>query len=138
MNKLYEKQSYLNNIPTVITSSFEKNGKKYITLEDTIFFPEEGGQYADTGYLISGNTKINILDGQLHGEDIWYEVDSVVDAGNKVTAVLDWDKRFLRMQNHSGEHIISGLINKMYGLNNVGFHLSDDKPVTLDMDGVLT
>lgn len=143
MNKIYETDSYRKKINTTIESCNEENGKYFVTFEDTIFFPEEGGQYADTGVIMSGDKEIRLINGEyLKSKDaeasIRYEVDSFIEPGSKVECSLDWDLRYSRMQNHSGEHIISGLINAKYGFNNVGFHLSDDAPVTLTLDGVLT
>ena len=141
MNKLYEKQSYLKeNTTTVLTCENTSDGI-FITLQDTIFFPEEGGQYADTGTLILEDTKeeIKLIDGiYIDSDNIKYKVDKPVTPGSTICCHLDWDKRFARMQNHSGEHILTGLIHNTYGYNNVGFHLSDDGPVTLNMDGMLT
>ncbi len=145
MNKIYENESYNRRIETVVTSLEETDNGVFITLEDSIFFPEEGGQYADTGIIIYGDEEITLSNGILiqseaDGKEtiIKYAVSKPAPAGAKVICVLDWDKRYSRMQNHSGEHIISGLIYREFGYNNAGFHLSDDGPVTLDVDHKLT
>src|SRR5699024_2829610 len=111
------------------------DGKNWIRLKDTIFFPEEGGQYADTGILRNGDVTVRVLDGQLKQGEIFYLVDQPLEAGAQVECVLDWEQRFMRMQQHTGEHILTGLIHRHFGYNNVGFHLSDESPVTLDLDG---
>ena len=142
--KLYEKNSYLRECKAVVTECITEDEGISIKLDKTIFFPEEGGQYSDTGLLIAGDKKVKILKGELtcsaiEGDpDIRYLVDTVIEAGTEVKCIIDWDIRFSRMQNHSGEHIVSGLIHNMYGYNNIGFHLSDDEPVTLVCDGKLT
>jgi alanyl-tRNA synthetase len=142
--KIYEKQSYLKELSTEVTACFYEGDSVYMQLKETIFFPEEGGQYSDTGYITAGEKTVHILKGELIGSategdtDIRYLVDGEIAAGTKVKCFLDWDKRFDRMQNHSGEHILSGLIHNLYGYNNIGFHLSDDEPVTLVCDGKLT
>lgn len=151
MNKVYETDSYAGHIRSKVLSCEPQGDRFRITLSDSIFFPEEGGQYADTGRLIptgaeSGSSddlrEIRLLQGEYHknGAEPWisYLVDRFVEPGTTVDCELDWDIRYDRMQNHSGEHILSGLIHNTYGLNNVGFHLSDDGPVTLTMDGELT
>ncbi len=143
MIKLYEKQSYLKENITTVTSCESDGDRIYLTLEETIFFPEEGGQHADTGVIIPasdhiGNKSVHILNGEVRGDIIVYEVDCDIQPGTKVKCVLDWEKRFLRMQNHSGEHLFTGLVHNKYGYNNVGFHLSDDAEVTLDFDGILS
>lgn len=158
MNKIYETQSYTKTISTTVTSYIEENGKHYITFEDSIFFPEEGGQYADTGVITANGKEIKLLGGEFIKSasavstdnpdgravlstaetSIRYMVSEQIDTGTSVECVLDWDIRYSRMQNHSGEHIMSGLIHNKYGLENIGFHLSDDGPVTLTMNGVLS
>lgn len=141
MVKLYEKQSYLSECEAVITDCFTKDGFVYVRLDRTIFFPEEGGQYADLGELVYGdNTSVRLLGGEVtdkSGKDIIYRVESEVPVG-EVKCILNWDLRYERMQNHSGEHVLTGTIHNEFGYDNVGFHLSDDGPVTLDMNGVLT
>ena len=142
--KIYERQSYLKELDTVVTESTCEDGQIYVKLKETVLFPEEGGQYSDAGVIVFGDKKVNVLKGELLGNategetDIRYLVDSEIPAGSEVKCILDWDKRFSRMQNHSGEHIVSGLIHNLYGYNNIGFHLSDDEPVTLTVDGKLS
>ena len=141
MVKLYEKQSYLSECEAVVTDCFTKDGFVYVRLDRTLFFPEEGGQYADLGELVYGdNTSVRLLGGEVtdkSGKDIIYRVESEVPVG-EVKCILNWDLRYERMQNHSGEHVLTGTIHNEFGYDNVGFHLSDDGPVTLDMNGVLT
>ena len=142
--KVYEKQSYCREIQTVVTDCTVENESVYIKLGKSIFFPEEGGQYADTGTLTYEDKTVQLLDGELLGAaregdtDIRYRVSEAIPTGTSVLCKLDWEKRFDRMQNHSGEHIISGLLHSHFGYNNIGFHLSDDEPVTLLVDGALT
>ena len=142
--KVYERQSYLEELETTVTESTCEEGQFYVKLKETVLFPEEGGQYSDTGFLLYGDKKVSVLKGELIGNasegetDIRYAVDSEIPAGSSVRCVLDWKTRFSRMQNHSGEHIVSGLIHNLYGYNNIGFHLSDDEPVTLTVDGKLS
>lgn len=113
-----------------------------VVLDQTAFFPEEGGQSADTGTLAG----FPVRDVQIEGGEIHHYVDISEGAsgvgetfaeGKQVRGVLDWTHRFSNMQQHSGEHIFSGLVHRHYGLDNVGFHLSD-REVTLDFNGVLT
>ena len=136
--KLYENESYKKENQTTVLSCETTDGKTWIRLEDTIFFPEEGGQYADTGSLKAGDDVIRILDGQIKDGEIFYLVDRPVVPGCQVDCTLDWETRFMRMQQHTGEHILTGVIHNHFGYNNVGFHLSDDSPVTLDLDGMLS
>lgn len=117
----------------------------HVVLDATAFFPEGGGQYADPGTLAG----CPVIDVQERGEEITHTV-SISDLNGKphpftvgatVTGEVDAATRLSRMQNHTGEHIISGIVHRLYGYKNVGFHLGDrgDSPdVTLDFDGVLT
>ncbi|MCR5620134.1 MAG: hypothetical protein K6F65_08535 [Lachnospiraceae bacterium] len=142
--KVYERQSFLKELETIVTESTCEDGQFYVKLKETILFPEEGGQYSDAGFLLYGDRKVSVLNGELIGNasegdtDIRYAVDCEIPAGSSVRCVLDWKTRFSRMQNHSGEHIVSGLIHNLYGYDNIGFHLSDDEPVTLTVSGKLS
>ena len=145
MKRLYEKNSYITECVTTVTACEERADGIYIMLEDTIFFPEEGGQYADTGFITYNDIRVDVLDGRLLTNAttdvnmiISYKVSDTIPVGTQVTCHLDWEKRFSRMQNHSGEHILTGLIHNKFGFDNVGFHLSDDGPVTLNINGILS
>lgn len=112
-----------------------------VVLDATAFFPEGGGQYPDKGSLAgcpvtdvqekNGVITHTVSLSHLNGEPHPFAV------GVCVQGELDAPTRFARMQNHSGEHIISGIVHRLYGYKNVGFHLGDGD-VTLDFNGVLT
>ena len=116
----------------MVLSCEEKDDKYLITLDKTAFFPEGGGQYADKGSL----SDANVLDVQIKDNIIYHLTDKPLNIGDTVTGKIDWDTRFSRMQNHTGEHIVSGVIHNFYGYNNVGFHMND-RFITLDVDGPL-
>lgn len=112
----------------------DKDGGKYrVRLDRTGFFPEEGGQAADRGTLDG----IGVLDVQIEGDVIWHVLGEPVQVGKSVVGKVDWERRFDFMQQHSGEHIVSGLVHGRFGFDNVGFHLGMDE-VTLDFNGVLS
>lgn len=142
--KIYETQSYTKEYETTVTECVKEADSFYIKLKESIFFPEEGGQYSDTGTLCFGEKEVRILKGELLGSseegdtDVRYLVDGEIPPGTAVSCLLDWENRFDRMQNHSGEHILSGLIYSTFGYRNTGFHLSDTESVTVDTDGLLT
>lgn len=154
MNKIYENDSYLRECDTVIERCDLTADGAYIYIRDSIFFPEEGGQYADTGRIVLNAYELDVLDGQIIGSGIRYKVDysescrksfaelpalsDILVTNSQIHCILDYDKRYDRMQNHTGEHILTGTVHNDYGYNNVGFHLSDDGLVTLDLDGPLT
>lgn len=102
-------------------------------LDKTAFFPGGGGQESDTGML--GLAKV--IGAKERGEDIVHFTDSPLAVGSTVEGRLNWSQRHRRMQNHSGEHLLSGVIHSRYGFENVGFHMGQDF-VTVDYSGELT
>ncbi len=130
--KLYENNSYLKDFTATILSCEEKNGEYLVVLDRTAFFPEGGGQAPDLGVI--GNAQVQ--DVQIREDVIYHKVDSYFAVGAVAECSIDWDTRFVRMQNHSAEHLVSGTIHNLYGYNNVGFHMSKSF-ITLDVDGVL-
>ena len=98
-----------------------------VVLDRTAFFPEQGGQKADRGTL--GGAKL--LDAEINEGVIVHILDAPLEAGSEVEGEVDWPRRFDFMQQHTGEHILSGLANRLYGAENVGFHLSE-REVQLD------
>lgn len=131
--KLYYKDSHLRQFEaTVISCEEGKNGYELI-LDKTAFFPEGGGQLADTGTI--GEARVS--DVQEEGDRIIHYVNQHVEPGTSCVCTLDWEQRFRRMQNHSGEHIVSGLVHRKYGFSNIGFHMGHDA-ITIDFDGELS
>lgn len=129
--KLYYKNPYMKSFTAKVLRS-ERCGDKYsVVLDRTAFFPEEGGQTADTGYI--GTSRV--LDVKEYKDEIVHITDTKVELG-EVECTLDFDTRFEKMQLHTAEHILCGIIYAKYGFANVGFHLGDDV-VTFDIDGEL-
>ena len=132
--KLYEQDSYLKNFTAEVQKCIPDGDFFKIVLNKTAFFPEGGGQYADHGTL----NNANVLDVQIDKNGtIFHKTDKALKEKTIVTGTLDWNRRFRHMQNHSGEHIISGIIHSLYGLDNIGFHLGEDY-VTCDYSEMLT
>ncbi|MBE6017379.1 MAG: alanyl-tRNA editing protein [Lachnospiraceae bacterium] len=122
----------------VIACTAREDGLYDVLLDRTLFFPEEGGQSPDTGFLSCGQIRADISDVQENKNgEIIHESDKPFDEGAEVTGEISFDHRFNNMQQHTGEHIFSGLVNQLYGYDNVGFHLSDNE-VTMDYNGTLT
>ena len=121
----------------VISCSPAKKGYALI-LSDTLFYPEGGGQSADKGVIrLSDGSEIFVSDVKRNSRDeVEHYIDTSIPEGTKVHGTIDFDHRFSLMQNHSGEHIVSGLIHKTYGYENVGFHMSD--VITIDISGELS
>lgn len=131
--KLYDNDSYATDFDAVVLKC-EKCLDKYKTeLDRTLFFPEEGGQCADKG-TIDG---VDICHVELCGDTIYHYSTMPFEVGKAVHGTIDFKLRFRNMQNHSGEHIICGIAHKLFGYDNVGFHLGDDY-VTMDLDGLLS
>lgn len=131
--KLYENDSYIKEFSAIVLSCEEKDGAYFVVLDKTAFFPEGGGQDADKGKM----GEADVLDVQIKNDIIYHKVNKSFSENEKVTCILDWETRFVRMQNHTGEHIVSGVIHSLFGYNNVGFHMNDTL-ITLDVDGPLT
>ena len=131
--RLFDKDSYISDFTaTVIDCRENENGTFDVLLDQTAFFPEGGGQKADTGKIAS----LPVLDVQDKGGMIFHILPAPLPSSTSVHAQVDFEARFDRMQNHSGEHIVSGLVHKHFGYNNVGFHLNDTE-MTFDFDGYL-
>lgn len=132
-DKLFYKDGYMQEFTATIISCEEGKKGYELVLDQTAFFPEGGGQYGDQGYLDS----VRVVDTKEKGGLVYHYTKEPLEAGKQVTGRLDWGLRFDRMQQHSGEHIISGLVHKRYGYNNVGFHLADEY-CTMDFDGPIS
>ncbi|MBQ8923110.1 MAG: alanyl-tRNA editing protein [Oscillospiraceae bacterium] len=139
--KLYDTDSYLREFTAkVLTCDPLPDAKKRgdgaafaVTLDQTAFFPEGGGQTADTGNL--GNAVVTDVQ-EVNGEILHY-TDVPLEPGIEIKGVLNWEQRLRKMQNHTGEHLVSGIVHRQFGYDNVGFHLGTDG-VTVDFSGVLT
>ena len=117
-----------------ICLSCEPAGNGFVsTLDRTAFFPEGGGQLADTGYI--GN--IRVTDVHEKGGQVLHYSDKPLNPGEHYSCGIDSEQRLRRMQNHSGEHIVSGLIHAKFGYDNVGFHMGDDF-MTIDFNGEIS
>ena len=106
-----------------------KGGGK-AALDGTVFYPEGGGQPADRGTLtLADGTVLTVTDVHKSAGVIWHTVASLpesVSAGAVVTEAIDWTWRFDKMQQHTGEHILSGILHRMFGAENMGFHIGSD------------
>lgn len=127
--KLFYEDSFTDKFTArVLSCEKGKNGYQ-VVLDRTAFFPEGGGQFGDTGFL----NGIRVTDTREKEGKIWHVTEEPLETGSVVDGVLDFEQRFERMQQHTGEHIVSGIVHSLYGCNNVGFHLGDEL-TTLDFD----
>lgn len=140
--KLYDEDAYRTEFEAVVAhAEMRPDGRCDVVLDQTVFFPEEGGQYPDRGTLDGFSVEdVQIADGEIH--HIVGPVSSAAEsaptahftAGRTVSGQIDWADRYSKMQMHSGEHIFSGLVYKRFGYDNVGFHLSPED-MTMDFEG---
>lgn len=128
--KLYYEDCHLRQFTAAVTGCIETPKGWEVTLSATAFYPEGGGQACDLGTL--GNA--NVLDVRERGENVVHLCDAPLCVGDTVEGRIDWDRRFDLMQQHTGEHILSGLIHEKYGYHNVGFHVGK-QTVEIDFDG---
>ena len=131
--KLYYKDSHLFTFEAAVLDCREEKKGYSVVLDKTAFFPEGGGQLADTGVLGG----VRVLDVHERGGEIRHYTDAPLEIGAHVEGCVDAEQRLRRMQNHSGEHILSGLIHNTYGFDNVGFHMGAECMI-IDFSGELT
>lgn len=146
--KLYDRDAYATEFEADIIScepNMADDRQFDIILNQTLFFPEEGGQSPDMGILggyrvvdvqIKNGVITHTVDTSA-GECCEVEKEAELAAGVHVQGKIDWRHRFYNMQQHSGEHIFSGIVHSRFGFENVGFHLSDSV-VTMDFSGVIS
>ena len=134
--KLFYNDSHLSKFTAMVLECepYEKKEGCYaVELDRTAFFPEGGGQYADTGKLKDAK----VSDVREKNGRILHITDQPFEAGEIVEGEIDWETRFMKMQQHTGEHIVSGLVHKRFGYQNVGFHLGSED-CTMDFNGEIT
>ena len=129
--KYYEADAYRREADAVILAAEpDGRGGGKLALDGTIFYPEGGGQPADHGTLtLPDGARLTVTDVHEQGGVIWHRVDALPDTaapGTAVTGRIDWAWRFDKMQQHTGEHILSGILHQMFGAENVGFHIGSD------------
>ena len=131
--KLFYMDSHIREFTAKVLSC-EKGKHGYdVILDRTAFYPEGGGQPGDRG-VIGG---VRVTDTHEAGGQVVHYCESPVEVGTEVDCAIDWDWRFRLMQQHSGEHMVSGFIHQAFGYSNVGFHMGKDS-VTIDFDGPIT
>lgn len=131
-SELYDINPYQKDFDAKVISCVNAKDHFEAVLSCTAFYPEGGGQPADHGTL--GPAKVF----DVHKKDgtVVHYCDQPLSEGTIVHGAIDWQRRFDHMQNHSGEHIVSGLIHKHFGYDNVGFHMGET--IQIDFDGPLS
>ena len=128
--KLYYEDSHRKSFSARVLSCEEAKGGWEIILDATAFYPEGGGQACDLGVL--GESAV--LDVQERGAAVVHLCHKPLAVGETVEGTVDWARRFDLMQQHSGEHMVSGVIHSLYGFQNMGFHIGSEL-VTVDVAG---
>ncbi len=130
--KLFYEDGYLSQFTATVLSCEEQDGRFLVTLDATAFYPEVGGQAGDTGTL----NGIRVLDTQEVGDTVVHDCAAPLEVGAKAEGIIDFDRRFDLMQQHTGEHMLSGLVHRRYGYHNKGYHVGAEF-VTVDFDGII-
>ncbi len=128
--KLYYEDSHIRSFDAVVIECVQRDGYYEIVLDKTAFFPEGGGNPADTGTL----GEVKVLHTFERGDEVVHRCGGPLEAGGTVHGEIDWEKRFSNMQNHTAEHIVSGIVHRRHGYANVGFHMGAEG-VIVDFDG---
>ncbi len=147
--KLYYQDAYMQEFTAEVLDCREAEKGYRVILSETAFYPEGGGQPSDTGVLSpvseedqkSGHKEqprqiVHVLEVQEEAGELLHYTDAPLPVGLRVSGKIDWARRFDLMQQHSGEHIVSGLVHEAYGYDNVGFHMGSDV-ITIDFSGEL-
>lgn len=127
--KLYYQDPLLKTFTAQVLTCTETEGGYAVTLSATAFYPEGGGQACDTGALDDAR----VLDVREKGDDIIHLCDKAFTPGATVTGAIHWERRLDLAQQHAGEHILSGILHKLYGCHNTGFHVGAEV-VQVDFD----
>ena len=127
--RLFYEDCHLQTFTARVALCEETDSGYLVTLDATAFYPEGGGQACDTGVLGG----VRVLDVQEKDGRILHLCEAALAVGAEVTGTIDYESRFQRMQQHTGEHILSGILNRCYGCHNVGFHMGSEF-VEVDFD----
>ncbi|MBR7122695.1 MAG: alanyl-tRNA editing protein [Oscillospiraceae bacterium] len=127
--KLYYGDSHQKTFTATVTCCRETAGGFWVTLNQTAFYPEGGGQACDLGSLGG----IRVLDVQERDGKVLHLCEKPLAVGASVQGEIDWQRRFDLMQQHTGEHIVSGIVHRVFGGHNVGFHMGAEE-ITIDFD----
>ncbi len=131
--RLYETDSYLKSFKATVLSSTETNGEYWVQLDKTAFFPEGGGQASDEGTI--GGAAVSFV--KREGNIILHKTEKPLTVGAEVLGEIDWELRYSRMQSHTAEHILSGVVHSLFGFDNIGFHMGE-RVMSVDFSGSLS
>ena len=128
--KLYYEDCHMRKFSSTVIGCTQVDNGWQVVLDATAFYPEGGGEAPDLG-ILGG---VNVLDVQEKDGEVIHLCDAPLTVGTTVEGEIDWARRFDLMQQHTGEHIISGLLHEKFGYMNTGFHVGTDR-MEVDFDG---
>lgn len=128
--RLFYEDCHLYSFSACVMGCEAVDGEYAVILDATAFYPEGGGQACDIGTL----NEVRVLDVSEVDGKIIHLCDRALPVGQQVAGQIDMARRFDLMQQHTGEHIVSGIISRRYGWHNVGFHIGNEG-ITIDFDG---
>lgn len=131
--RLYYDDVYIKEFQAKVLDCREEKCGYRIVLDESAFYPEGGGQPSDQGYL----DDVKVVDVHEKNGELLHYTSEPLKIGEIVHGRIDWERRFDLMQQHSGEHMVSGLIHETFGYDNVGFHMGSDV-ITIDFNGMIT
>lgn len=135
--KLFYNDSYATTFTAEVIDCFENKDHFAIVLDKTLFYPEGGGQPCDHGVIRFGGETAEVFDVREKNGIICHYSRTAIPVGTVIEGEIDFERRFDLMQQHTGEHMISGIVHSLFGYDNVGFHLSE-KDMSLDFSGPLS
>jgi alanyl-tRNA synthetase len=128
--KLYYQNAYLKSFSAeLINQEIDESGRLYAVLSQTAFYPTGGGQPFDTGTL----NDIKVMDVEEIDGEIRHYIETHLDTTDSIKGMIDWERRFDHMQQHSGQHILSAAFEELYHYKTVSFHLGKDT-LTIDLE----
>ncbi|KAH3662570.1 hypothetical protein OGAPHI_005822 [Ogataea philodendri] len=107
-----QKDSYLRSLATKVVSCNQQGNRYQVELEDTVLFPEGGGQPSDTGRILVGEQSLDVESVIRSGLKALHIVDKPLELGTTVNLNVNWEKRFDHMQQHTGQHLLSAILDK--------------------------
>lgn len=137
LEKLFYNDSFLSSFSATVTNCTIEKDHFSIVLDKTVFYPESGGQPSDKGTLSFNDTNAEIFFVKEKNGVICHYSYTQIPVGTTVFGQIDFQRRFDLMQQHTGEHIVSGIVNSLFGYDNVGFHLTENN-MSIDFSGVLS
>lgn len=124
----YETEPYLRELATRIVEVGREDGRNFAVLEETLFYPEGGGQPADQGSI----GPAPVIDVQKTDDGIRHFLDRPVETG-PTRLVLDWRRRYDHMQQHTAQHLLTAVAADRFGWQTTSFHLGD-KHCDIELD----